>query len=490
MHHATDGEKEKQPDYFAVMKIILLFFLLFSLTAHAQIPLPRQQVFTEGFYVVGSDSALPKEVSVQLNNKYDSLIGEEGYRIQVIPDAVHISANTKAGLFYAKNTLLTHLKLQPVNGNKKYILPCMEVTDYPTYHYRGMHLDVARHFFSIETVKAYIDVIAQLKMNYFHWHLTDDQGWRIEIKQYPQLTAIGAWRTEKDGTRYGGYYTQEQIKEVVDYAAAKHVTIIPEIDLPGHSSAAVAAYPWLSCYGKQIQVPATWGIKKDILCPTDSTFIFLRNVFDEIITLFPGKYIHIGGDEVPKHQWRESDYVQKLMQEKAYANVEQVQHYFMKRVADYLQSKNKRCIGWGEVMRGGENQQITVMSWLDKYAGIKAAKANHQVVMAPRFYCYFDYPQKRSERKKAWWMVYLPIQKVYRFTPTVKALSTQANSNIIGGEATLWTEYDLNEKQLFHQLSPRVFAISEALWGTNKDYKNFSERLEKLRHTSDFPFLL
>lgn len=332
------------------------------------------------------------------------------------------------------------------------------------YAYRGMHLDVSRHFFKKDIVKQYIDTLAKYQLNYFHWHLTDDQGWRIEIKQYPLLTSVGAWRKEKDGTVYGGFYTQDDIREIVQYAGQRNITIIPEIDIPGHSSAAIAAYPWLGCTGKQIVVPSTWGIFHDIYLPSDSTFQFLRNVMDEVCALFPSPYIHIGGDEVPKQQWRKNSFCQQLIKTKQLKNEEGLQHYFMQQIEHYLQSKGKRCIAWGEALRGGVSDSMIIMSWRGKGAGIKAARQGNQAIMASRFYCYFDYPQSLKDKKAAWWMTYTPLEKVARFHPSSKQLSAAQNQNIIGGEATLWTEYITTEKQLWHQLSPRIQVFGQTLW--------------------------
>ncbi len=332
-----------------------------------------------------------------------------------------------------------------------------------SYAYRGMHLDVSRHFFSKEIVKQYIDTLAKYQLNYFHWHLTDDQGWRIEIKKYPKLTEVGAWRKEKDSTTYGGFYTQDDVHEIVKYASSKSITVIPEIDLPGHSTAAIAAYPFLGCTGKPVSVSNRWGIHKDILCPTDTTFHFLFNVLDEICALFPSPYIHIGGDEVPKQQWMQNPFCKQLMKEKNLKSGEQIQHYFMKQLEDYLLTKGRRSIMWGEAIRGGINDSTLVMSWRGKGAGIKGAKHGNQVIMAPRFYCYFDYPQTAKDKKHAWWMTYIPVKKVERFTPKSKLLSAEQNKNIIGGEATLWTEYVTNEKELWHQLVPRIAALGKAL---------------------------
>ncbi len=331
------------------------------------------------------------------------------------------------------------------------------------YPYRAMHLDVSRHFFSKEIVKQYIDTLAANHLNYFHWHLTDDQGWRIEIKKYPKLTTTGAWRKEKDGSSYGGFYTQDDVREIVKYALQKNITIVPEIEMPGHSSAAIAAYPWLGCKGQAIEVPNRWGVFDDIYCPTDSTFQFLRDVLDEVCELFPSHYIHIGGDEVPKKQWMESAFCRKLMQDKKLKNGEQLQHYFMKQMEDYLLSKGRRSIAWGEAVRGGISDSMIIMSWRGKGAGIKAVKKGNEVIMAPRFTCYFDYPESAKDKKHAWWMTYTPLRKVARFHPTTNLLSKEKNRKIIGGEATLWTEYVMDEKDLWYQLVPRIAAFGNAL---------------------------
>jgi hexosaminidase len=323
--------------------------------------------------------------------------------------------------------------------------------------------------------------LAQLKMNYFHWHLTDDQGWRIEIKKYPKLTSVGAWRIEKDGSRYGGYYTQDDIREIVEYARQRYITIIPEIEMPGHSSAAIAAYPWL-CFddSSTIVVLNTWGVKKEIYSVKDSTFMFLKDVLDEVCSLFPGKYLHIGGDEVPKQRWKNSAVAQKVKETHHLKNEEELQHYFMNRIEDYLATKGKQCIGWGEIVKGGLSSDVVVMSWLDKKAGIKAAKKGNQVIMAPRFFCYFDYPQSIGDKKHAWWMTYLPLRKVYHFEPIPKRLPAEQRKLILGGQANVWTEYITNVSELSYQVVPRIEAMAEALWSNTKNYQDFKKRLAVL----------
>ena len=428
-------------------------------------------------------------------NSPDPALGIEGYRIHITPDSIKVYTNTAYGTHAAIVTLdqmyhaaqsIDSLDKNPrhLYGGPRKKIPCCDITDYPAYSYRAMHLDVCRHFFSKDFIKKYIDQLAYYKINTLHWHLTDDQGWRIEIKKYPKLTEIGAWRTEKDGSRYGGYYTQEDIKEIVAYAKERFITIIPEIEMPGHSSAALAAYPYLGCTGNQIAVPNTWGIKNDIYAPTDTVFKFFQDVMDEVCALFPGRYIHIGGDEAPKAQWKSSPVAQAVMKQNNLKNEEELQHYFMHRVEKYLNSKGKTAIGWGEVVKGGLSDSIVVMSWLSKGAGIKAARHGNNVIMAPRGYCYFDYPQG-GDAPKAFWMLPLPLKKVYSFNPIPGGLLPKEQKHILGGEATLWTEYVTTEAQAMHQLFPRLAAMSEALWTKpkNKNFKDFEKRLKVL--TSD-----
>lgn len=444
--------------------IILLFaFGLFA--QHQFFVQPQQSSFSNQRFDLGKQNILGLVKQEMYTLVYDVDLGEEGYHLIVDSNSAVLKANTTTGLFYGIQTVKQLVKLD--STTQRYYIPGCTITDHPQYSYRGMHLDVCRHFFSKELVKQYIDTLSKYRINYFHWHLTDDQGWRIEIKKYPKLTEVGAWRTETDGSKYGGYYTQADIKEIVQYATERHVTIIPEIEMPGHSSAAVAAYPWLSCGQQSIAVPNRWGIFKDIYCPTDSTFQFLRDVLDEVCELFPSPYIHIGGDEVPKEQWKNSVVVKKLMQREHLKNHEQVQHYFMKTMEQYLLAKGKRSMGWGEVTRGGVSDSMIIMSWRGKFAGIKAAKQGNDVVMASRFYCYFDYPQTWKEKKGAWWMTRTTVKKVSNFNPKSLQLSKARNKKIIGAEATLWTEYVSTEKQLWHQLQPRLKAFSNALWTGN-----------------------
>ena len=464
------------------VRVVFILYILFSLQVAAQrwniIPAPQQITYNQGFYdVTERDNDLDSAIKFIELGTYDTILGIEGYILEVDTNQIKVSANTKIGLMYAITTIRQVMTTDSTTG--QLIIPCAKVVDYPKYAYRGMHLDVSRHFFSKEVIKRYIDELARLKFNYFHWHLTDDQGWRIEIERYPLLTSVGAWRTEKDGTKHGGFYTQDEIREIVAYAADLNITVVPELDLPGHASAAITAYPELSCHGRKIEVPNKWGIMQDVFCPTDSTIIFLKNVLDEMVELFPGSIFHLGGDEVPKNQWKESSLVSDRIKSNGLKNYEQVQHYFMHELTAHLKAKDKAVIGWGEVVRGGMSDSLIVMSWRGKFAGIKAAKIGHPVIMASRFSCYFDYPQSWKEKKSAWWMTRTTLRKVYRYTPTAKTLTKEQNKQVMGGEGTLWTEYVATEAQLFHQLKPRVSALSEAFWGTNTNYKHFKQRLFK-----------
>src|SRR6478672_9735952 len=341
------------------------------------------------------------------------------YTLKVTPTSVKINGDTYSGTFYGIQSLL---QLLPVTVSSSLEIPAVSILDSPRFAYRGMHLDVGRHFFPVSFVKKYIDYIALHKMNYFHWHLTEDQGWRIEIKKYPKLTEIGSCRngtiighhpgTGNDNTKDCGYYTQAQIKEIVKYAADRYITIIPEIEMPGHSSAAIAAYPQLSCFpdehtpiaksvkwngdstGKQVQ--QSWGVYPDVFCPTDYTFKFLEDVLDEVMQLFPSKYIHIGGDECPKDYWKRSDFCQQLIKQKGLKDEHELQSYFIQTIEKYLNSKDRQIIGWDEILEGGVAPNATVMSWRGEKGGIEAAKQHHTVIMTPTTYVYFDYSQMKK----------------------------------------------------------------------------------------------
>lgn len=402
----------------------------------------------------------------------------------VTSQSIHIRYSTPASKFYAIQTLIQILKQ---TENKK--LWGFQINDYPKFDYRGMHLDVARHFFTVEEVKNYLDYLAMYKYNKFHWHLTDDQGWRIEIKKYPKLTSIGGIRSGSqvghyadmkfDSIPYGGFYTQNQIREVVAYAKKLHIDVIPEIEMPGHAQAALAAYPELACTKGSFEVWKQWGVSENIFCPTEQTFTFLEQVLTEVVGLFPYEYIHIGGDEAPKTVWKESQFVQNLMKEKGFKNEMEVQSYFIKRIEKFLNSKGKQIIGWDEILEGGLAPNATVMSWTGIEGGIHAAKSHHKAIMTPTSANYFDYYQGNPETEPISIGGDLRLKKVYQYQPIPKDLDEKEAKYIWGTQGNLWTEYILNFPHVQHMIFPRMLALSEVAWGTSKPdlYKDFENRV-------------
>lgn len=414
--------------------------------------------------------------------------GEEAYELSVKPKKIIIRAKASgAGNFYALQSLL---QLLPVEPNKPLLVSCLQIKDAPRFQWRGMHLDVSRHFFPVSFVKRYIDLIALYKMNTFHWHLTDDQGWRIEIKRYPELTRTGAWRKgtmvgrysnqQYDSIPYGGFYTQEEIKDVVAYAARKHITVVPEIEMPGHAVAAIASYPWLSCTGKQLQVEKGWGVFEDVFCTKDSVFTFLENVLDEVIPLFPGKYIHIGGDESPKVRWKACPVCQDVIRREKLKDEHELQSYFIKRMEHYVSSKGRKIIGWDEILEGGLAPNAAVMSWQGQEGGIAAAKEKHPVVMSPVSHCYFDYYQASPATEPLAIGGYIPLEKVYAFEPVPGLLKPEEQPYIMGAQGNLWTEYVLSEKHVEHMVLPRMAALAEVLW-TPKEQRNETDFLTRIQ---------
>lgn len=414
---------------------------------------------------------------------------EDSYRVLISPNAVRLSGRG-AGTFYAIQSFLQFLpaKLKGTAG-----IPAVEINDTPRFPYRRMHLDVGRHFFSVEFIKKYLDLMAQYKFNRFHWHLTDDQGWRIEIKKYPRLTEIGGYReeTEKgknfmpfvgDGIPHGGFYTQEQIREIVAYAKARYITIIPEIEMPGHSSAALAAYPEFGCKENYpYKVPTTWNIFKEIYCPTEQTFKFLEDVLAEVIDLFPDSpYIHIGGDEVPQDHWKESAFVQELKRREGLKDEHEVQSYFIRRIEKFVNSKGKKIIGWDEILEGGLAPNAVVMSWHGEKGGIEAAKAKHEVVMAAQEFLYFNFGQGDPKYEPINHANHLPLEKVYSYDPLPKELSQEEAKYILGAQGNVWTEYFKTPEQIEYQILPRMLALAEVIWSQpeNKNYQDFHKRLQ------------
>ena len=426
-----------------------------------------------------------------------------GYEMNVDKNKIYIGGDNEQGVFYGIQTLI---QLLPAEKSNSLNIQQCNIIDSPRFAYRGLHLDCGRHFFPVDFIKEYIDFIAMHKMNTFHWHLTEDQGWRIEIKKYPKLTQIGACRngtiighhpgTGNDYTKYCGYYTQAQIKDIVKYAANRYITIIPEIEMPGHASAAIAAYPQLSCFpdsstkiakgvkwsgdstGKQVQ--QSWGVYPDVFAPTDYTFKFLENVLDEVMQLFPSKYIHIGGDECPKVYWKESAFCQQLIKDSGLKDEEGLQSYFIRKIERYLNSKGRSIIGWDEILEGGIAPNATIMSWRGEQGGIDAAKQHHTVIMTPGSYVYFDHAQNKNSDSLTIGG-YLPVETVYNYEPLPKELAPDEQKYILGAQANVWTEYMSNPAKVEYMLFPRLEAISEVLWTPkeNKNWDDFKNRLQQ-----------
>ncbi|MEN0053453.1 MAG: family 20 glycosylhydrolase [Mucilaginibacter sp.] len=412
----------------------------------------------------------------------------EGYRLTITPQQVTV-AGKGAGLFYGIQTLI---QLVPLERGATSKLPCVQVEDYPRFGYRGAMLDVGRHFFSVEMVKKYIDLLAAYKLNNFHWHLTEDQGWRIEIKKYPKLTQIGSMRAQTliggyrdrtpqqfDNTPYGGFYTQDQIRDVVKYATARYINVVPEIEMPGHSSAALAAYPELGCEpGKAYKAAETWGVFKDIYCPSEKTFSFLEDVLTEVMELFPSKYIHIGGDEAPKDAWKNSAFCQQLIKKLKLKDEHGLQSYFIQRMEKFLNSKGRSIIGWDEILEGGLAPNATVMSWRGEEGGIAAAQQKHKVIMTPGSNgLYIDHGQGKPSQEPLSIGGNEPLSKIYSYNPTPAELTLEQQQYIEGVQANLWTEYIPTDAKVEYMLLPRLMALSEVAWSplANKNFKDFSE---------------
>ena len=398
---------------------------------------------------------------------------EEGYRLTVSSEGVSIAGSDHAGVFYGLQTLSQMLPPSPAGQPLR--IPGVVIEDAPRFPYRGMHLDVGRHFFGPDFVKRYIDHLARYKINRFHWHLTEDQGWRIEIDAYPKLTEVGAWRAETmveknfdpyvgDGTRYGGFYTKAEIRDIVAYAQERYVTIVPEIEMPGHSQAALAAYPELACTDGPFEVGTRWGVVEDIYCPKEETFEFLENVLVEVMDLFPGEYIHIGGDEAPKARWEESDFAQSVIQAEGLADAHELQSWFIRRIEGFLNEHGRSLIGWDEILEGGLAPNATVMSWRGIQGGIDAAQQGHDVVMTPTGYMYFDFYQGDPEQEPLAIGGFLPLERVYSFEPVPEELTADEARHILGAQGNVWTEYISTEEYAEYMVFPRLFALSEVAW--------------------------
>jgi hexosaminidase len=432
-----------------------------------------------------------------INFILDETIPEEGYRMEVVAETIDIASSGAAGAFYALQTLRQLMSAEAFTAEdvRTVEIPAVRIEDAPMLGYRGTMLDVGRYFFPVEDVKNVLDIMAMHKLNTFHWHLTEDQGWRIQIDKYPRLTEVGSMRkrtiigkdpngeydenTPFDTIPHGGFYTKDQIREVVQYAAERFITVIPEIEFPGHSLAALASYPWLGCTGEQYEVRQSWDIEDRVFCPgKETTFEFLEGVLEEVVELFPSEYIHIGGDECPTKYWQKCPHCAKRMKEEGLKTYRQLQGYGIARVEKFLESHGKHLIGWDEILEAGVTPNSIVMSWRGTEGGIKAAKQGNRAIMAPSTYCYFDYYQSKDrENEPLAWGGYLPLEKVWSFNP-YEGLAESEKQYILGVQANLWTEYIPHIEQAEYMLLPRLAALCEIAWTAERGtYDDFLTRL-------------
>jgi hexosaminidase len=452
--------------------------------------------------IPGQAAAPAGGIALRLDDLKDRL-GDEGYLLDVGSNGVMIRAAAPAGLFYGVQTLRQLLPAgieQPaVSGlARTWVLPCVAVEDRPRLAWRGAMLDCSRHFFPKEFVKRWIDILAMNKLNTFHWHLTDDQGWRIEIKRYPRLTEVGAWRVDREdkhwnareaqkpgeAATYGGFYTQDDIREIVAYASSRFITIVPEIEMPGHAKGALAAYPEFSCTSGPFSVPpgGYWPIT-DVFCPgNDGTFEFLGNVLAEVVDLFPGPFIHVGGDEVDKTEWKRCPKCQARIKAEGLKDEQELQSYFVRRIEKILNAKGRRLVGWDEILEGGLAPQATVMSWRGTEGGIAAAKAGHDVVMSPTSHCYFDYYQGDPSYEPPGIGGFIPLRKVYSFEAVPEVLTEAEAAHVLGGQANLWTEYISKGPHAEYMMLPRLAALAEVVWTPKalRSWDDFAARVQGL----------
>ncbi|WP_316831560.1 family 20 glycosylhydrolase [Pedobacter aquatilis] len=516
---------------FIARLILLLVLQLIMVKGYTQqylgsgiIPKPVEEIKKQGFFTISANTKIffsdNQVINLSFLNQYLSDLAQitlfqisktesnginfiidagsnlepEGYVLEVFDKKINIKAKDGRGLFYGLQSLIQLIRKK---GNQV-VVPAYLIKDAPRFAYRGMHLDVARNMFSVETIKKWLDLLAFYKINTFHWHLTDDQGWRIEIKKYPLLQTKSAYRNETlighkranphvfDGKRYGGYYTQNEIKAIVKYAEQRHITTIPEIEMPGHASAVLAAYPNLGCTGGPYETATYWGVFDDVFCAgNEDTFKFLECVLDEVVTLFPSKYIHIGGDECPKTRWHDCSKCQKRIKDEKLKDEHELQSYFIARMEKYLNSKGKKIIGWDEILEGGLAPDATVMSWRGLDGGIAAAKLNHDVVMTPEKFVYLDYYQSLNKSEQVAAGGYLPLRKVYEYEPMPEALNAEEQKYIKGVQANVWTEYMTDASKEEYMIFPRIIALAEMGW-SKKEHKNYPDFLSRLNENLRF----
>ena len=496
---------------------VLLLFFSQTNTIYSQInniiPTPKEQTIKNGFMLIENNpeiitndkfksaSTLLKNAINELNldndekskNRikfsYNKKLDNEEYILGINNNLITISASSENGAIFGFQSLNQLMNLNLNNGAIK--LKNQEIKDSPRFKYRGMHLDVGRHMYPVDFIKKYIDGLAMLKFNNFHWHLTEDQGWRIEIEKYPELNNIGSFRDSTlighygdkprqfDKSRYGGFYTKKEIKEIVKYANKRGINVIPEIEMPGHSQAAVASYPMLGCSGEQVGVAPLWGVFKEIYCSKNETFDFLEDIIDEVVELFPSKYIHIGGDEAPKTNWKACGNCQNVINREELKDEHELQSYFITRMEKYINSKGKQIIGWDEILEGGLAPNATVMSWRGVSGGIEAAKMNHEVIMTPNATCYLDHYQAKDTSKEPLAIgCYTPIEEIYNYEPIPDELDESLHKYIIGAQGNVWTEYMKTSDHVEYMVFPRIFALSEVVWAENRpSYNDFEKKV-------------
>lgn len=441
-----------------------------------------QQVY--GFRLPVSSKAVPGGIHLNYERMDYPIAG--AYTLEVKKNQIYIAGDNEAGAFYGVQSLL---QLLPVEKSASLKVPFVVIKDHPRFQYRGLHLDVGRHFFPVAFVKRYIDYIALHKMNVFHWHLTEDQGWRIEIKKYPKLTEVGSYRNGtiigrypgkgNDGLRYGGFYTQAEVKEIVAYAAKRYIEVIPEIELPGHALAALASYPTLGCTGGPYKVQETWGVFNDVFCAgNDSVFNFLQDVLDEVMPLFPSKYVHIGGDECPKESWKHCAKCQQRIKDHGLKDEHELQSYFIQRMEKYINGKGKTIIGWDEILEGGLAPNAIVMSWRGEQGGIEAARQGHDVIMTPGSHVYLDHSQTKNEDSVTIGG-YTTVQKTYSYEPVPATLTAAQAKHVLGAQGNVWTEYMKHPSKVEYMIFPRLSALSEVLWSPKalRSWPDFEKRL-------------
>lgn len=481
---------------FAINNQTSIQYNLFNDTLKRSVALFQDAIETQSGYrlpVTTTSSRLMNSIIFRIVN-VDSL-GKEGYILKIQPNQIEVSANSQNGIFYAVQSLVQLLPWESKPKNT-ISLACTQIIDSPRFPWRGMMLDCSRYFFPTGFIKKLLDNLALHKINIFHWHLTDDPGWRIEIKAFPELTNKGAYRKETvigsytdsllkfDGKRYGGFYTQQEIKEIVKYASDRFITIVPEIEMPGHAQAAIASYPWLGSTDVPTEVATFWGVKPYLYNPFDTTFYFLEKVLTEVFELFPGEYVHIGGDEAVKDQWIANPKIQEKIRALGLKNENELQSWFIKRIQKFVQSKGKKIIGWDEITEGGAPKDAAIMYWRSEHTGpfVDAVKGNHPVIATPTEFCYFDYYQALPSKEPLAIGGYLTLAKVYSFEPIPLFCSKEQAQYVMGTQANLWTEYISTPEYAEYMLFPRLAALSEVAW-TNKerkDYTDFSKRLNSL----------